>query len=102
MTMKAPAAKVRLRVQPRASKSELVGEVEGVWRVRLTAPPVDGAANQACIEFLADCLGLKKNQVRLVSGEKSREKIIEAEGLSEEEANQRLSARSSKADHREG
>ena len=74
-----------IRVQPRASKNEIAGWKEGRLYVRLTAPPVEGGANKAAVEFLAERLGLKRHQVTLVSGEKSREKVVAVEGLNREE-----------------
>ena len=78
-------ARLRVRLQPRASRNEVVGWQEGVLRVRLTAPPVEGAANKALTDFIAEVLGVKRAQVRLVSGQKSRDKVLEIEGLTEEE-----------------
>jgi len=72
---------VRLRVQPRASAERLDGVRDGWIRLRLTAPPVEGAANAACIAFLAKMLGIKRAQVRLQAGAKSREKLIHIAGL---------------------
>lgn len=72
---------IRLRVQPRASVDRLDGVREGYVRLRLTAPPVDGAANAACIAFLAATLGIKRTQVRLQAGAKSREKLVHITGL---------------------
>ena len=68
-----------VRVQPRASKDEIAGVREGTLRVRLRAPPVDGAANQALVSFLADELGISRRQVRIVSGLGSRSKVIEVD-----------------------
>ena len=70
-----------VRVQPRASKDEVVGYSNGVLRVRLRAPPVEGAANEALIEFLADELGVSRRHVRIVSGIGSRNKVIEVDDL---------------------
>jgi uncharacterized protein (TIGR00251 family) len=70
-----------VRVQPRASKDELVGFTNGVLRVRLRAPPVEGAANEALIDFLADELGVSRRHVRIVSGIGSRNKVIEVDDL---------------------
>lgn len=69
--------RVTVRVQPRASSNQIVGRRDGVLRVRLQAPPVDGAANEALVEFLADQLGVTRRQVRLVSGFGSRNKVLE-------------------------
>ena len=66
-----------VRVQPRASRTEFAGNKEGILRVRLQAPPVDGAANEALVDFIADELGVPRRRVRIVSGFGSRNKIIE-------------------------
>ena len=68
-----------VRVQPRASKNEIAGIREGVVRVRLQAPPVEGAANEALVRFLADELGISSRQVRIVSGFGSRNKVVEVD-----------------------
>jgi uncharacterized protein (TIGR00251 family) len=87
------AADLRVHVQPRASKSELVGWREGSLAVRLTAPPVEGAANKACRDFLAELLGVRRADVELVSGEKSREKRFRVHGLDEPELHRRIEER---------
>lgn len=74
-------ADLKVHVQPRASRSEVIGWREDALAVRLTAPPVEGAANKACREFLAEWLGVKRADVELVSGEKSREKRFRITGL---------------------
>jgi hypothetical protein len=81
MTVSDRAEVVRfdVRVQPRASRNEFAGVQNGVLRVRLTAPPVDGAANEALVDFIADELGLARRQVRIVSGFGSRNKIVEVD-----------------------
>lgn len=68
-----------VRVQPRASKNEFAGVHNGALRVRLQAPPVDGAANEALIEFLADELDVPSRLVRIVSGFGSRNKVVEVD-----------------------
>jgi uncharacterized protein len=68
-----------VRVQPRASRNELAGVQNGALRVRLQAPPVDGAANEALVEFLADELGVSPRLVRIVSGSGSRNKVVEVD-----------------------
>jgi uncharacterized protein len=72
---------LRVRVQPRARTEQLQGVQEGRLRVRLTAPPVDGAANQACVALIAKALGISRTQVRLHAGEKSREKMLHLIGV---------------------
>ena len=76
---------VRVRVQPRAKKNALAGQIEQEWKLLLTAPPVEGRANQACIKFFARGLRIPQSRVRLLSGEKSRHKVLELNGVSEEE-----------------
>jgi len=74
-----------VRVQPRASRSEVVGEHDGALRIRLAAPPVDGAANEALIELLADLVHVPKRSVRIVAGESSRRKVVEIAGVTPEQ-----------------
>ncbi|MEN6520688.1 MAG: DUF167 domain-containing protein [Armatimonadota bacterium] len=78
-------ARLKVRVTPRGSKEMVIGWREDTLVVKLTAPPVEGAANRACVEFLAKSLGVKRSQVTLVSGEKSRDKLFEIDGLDETE-----------------
>ena len=71
---------IHVRVQPRASRDEISGIQDGRIRLRLTAPPVDGAANEACRVFLAGLLGVPKSAVRLASGDKARAKTFHVRG----------------------
>lgn len=73
-----------VRVQPRASRSELAGETEGALKIRLAAPPVDGAANEELVTFLAKLLAVPRRQVHIVSGTTAKHKIIRADGMSGE------------------
>jgi uncharacterized protein (TIGR00251 family) len=82
--------RLRLRVLPRASRDEVAGVAGDAVRVRLTAPPVDGAANEALLRFLAGRLDLTRSAVTLVSGLTSRTKVVEVAGLTAEEAARRL------------
>ena len=72
---------VALHVQPRASKNEIIGEQDGALKVRLTSPPVEGAANKLCCEFIAKSCGLPKRDVSILSGDKSRHKRLLVSGL---------------------
>ena len=72
---------IRLRVQPRASRERLEGVRDGHVRLRLTAPPVDGAANAACIAFLAKALHVSRAQIHVQAGEKSRDKLLHIAGM---------------------
>jgi uncharacterized protein (TIGR00251 family) len=71
----------------------VTGWREGVLHVRLSAPPVEGAANAACRDFLAEWLGVKRSQVELVAGEKSREKRFRVAGLTDAEIEATISQR---------
>jgi hypothetical protein len=75
----------RVRVVPRASRSEIVGEYNGALRVRLAAPPVDGAANEELIQTIAQAFGLPRNAVQIASGHASRDKQVAVSGVSESE-----------------
>lgn len=88
----ASGVRIRLRVQPRAARTEVVGAHGDALRVRLTAAPVDGAANEALVRFLAERLGVARNTVRLVAGETARTKVVSVEGISAPEARARLLA----------
>jgi uncharacterized protein (TIGR00251 family) len=79
-----------VRVQPRASRTELAGTHGDALKVRLTEPPVDGAANEALIRFLADRLGVAHAAVRLEAGAAGRSKLVAVEGLGVEAAARRL------------
>jgi uncharacterized protein (TIGR00251 family) len=68
---------IEVRVIPRAQKTEFSGERDGRMVVRLAAPPVDGAANDALIAFLAEHYHVPRSRVRIVSGERSRNKRVE-------------------------
>jgi len=72
-------------VQPRSSRNEVVDVREGMLRVRLTAPPVGGAANEALIQFLARRLGMPRRDVEIIAGHRSRRKRIKIHGLSLQE-----------------
>ena len=67
---------IGLFVQPRASKNQLAGVIEDELKVRLTSPPVDGAANSLCIKYFAKLLGMPKSDLELIVGEKSRHKRL--------------------------
>ena len=73
--------KIEVRITPNASKDEITGKAEdGRLRVRIQSPPVDGAANKRLIRFIAKTAGVAKSKVRIVSGERSRDKALEIDG----------------------
>ncbi|HWY56154.1 MAG TPA: DUF167 domain-containing protein [Terriglobales bacterium] len=79
-----------VRVQPRAKRNAIVGKVGEALKVALTAPPVDGRANAACIEFLANLLKVPRSSVTIASGETSRNKIIHVAGMTADEMRRRI------------
>ncbi len=79
-------ALLAIRIQPRASKNEIVLMENGGLKIRLTAPPVDGAANEALVRFLAERLSIAKSRVEIISGHTGREKVIRINGMSPEAA----------------
>lgn len=80
----------QVRVIPGASKNEVAGIQDGALKVRLTAPPVEGKANRACVEFLAGLLGVRRSALAIISGEKSRKKTVSVTGLARGELEERL------------
>ena len=77
-----------VRVQPRASKDEIAGEIAGALKIRLQAPALEGRANEALVEFLAQLLKTPKGAVRILSGERSRVKRLEIRGVSKQQIDQ--------------
>lgn len=83
-------ARITVKVQPRARVTRVAGRMEGAYRLQVTAPPVDGKANEACIAFFAEVAGVARAQVRIVSGLTGRMKIVEIAGIGQEEMERRL------------
>jgi uncharacterized protein len=81
--VKGTVVRVAVHVQPRASRSEIIGQHGAALKVRLQAPPVDGAANEALVHLLADSLGVSRRSVRVVAGTTSRTKTVEVDGTTE-------------------
>ena len=78
-------AAITVKVQPRARKTELAGLMaDGTIKIKVAAPPVDGAANKALIDFLAQVLSLPKDHIDIVAGESSERKLISLVGISPE------------------
>ncbi|MDP2727696.1 MAG: DUF167 domain-containing protein [Dehalococcoidia bacterium] len=84
------SVRIYVRIQPRASRNEIVRQEGDVWWIRLTAPPVEGKANAALLDHLSQVLGLSKSQINLVSGTTGRQKTVAVEGLPEAEVHRRL------------
>jgi len=86
-----PQATVKIRVIPRAKKTQVAQRRGDAFVVRLQAPPVEGAANKALRKFLAKHLGIRAGDVSIASGEKSRDKTLLIDGISQKEAERLLS-----------
>jgi uncharacterized protein (TIGR00251 family) len=77
---------IKVQVSPRSSSNMAVGSHNGALKVALTAPPVEGVANKALVDFLAKALGVPKSAVEIMSGETSRHKVVRVRGVTVEEA----------------
>jgi uncharacterized protein (TIGR00251 family) len=76
--------RLSIHVQPRASRAEIAGLHGDALKVRLTAPPVEGAANDELIELLADTFAVGRGAIRIVAGKRSRSKIVDIDGITEQ------------------
>lgn len=79
-------------IQPRSSQNEVSGIHNNSLKIRLTSPPVDGAANKTCVKFLAKWLGVSPSKIRIVSGLSSKNKTIEIDGMDESIFRNKLTA----------
>lgn len=85
-------ATFQVKVHPRAKKNAITGQVGEALKLALTAPPVEGRANQACVEFLAEVLNVPRSSVTIAAGENSRNKLIRVHGLFAAQVEERLRA----------
>ncbi|HYX69674.1 MAG TPA: DUF167 domain-containing protein [Terriglobales bacterium] len=81
-----------VKVHPRARKNAVTGEVGGALKVSLTAPPAEGRANEALLEFLAELLQLPRSSVTIAAGHSNRNKVVRVRGLSAAQVEERLRA----------
>ena len=79
-----------VKVHPRAKRDAITGEIADALKLALTAPAVEGRANEACIEFLAKLLKVPRSSISIAAGQNSRTKVIRVAGLSAEEVRKRL------------
>jgi uncharacterized protein (TIGR00251 family) len=79
-----------VKIHPRARKNAIIGEIGDALKLSLTAPPIDGRANEACINFFAKLLKVPRSSVTIASGQTSRQKVIRVSGLSAEELCRRI------------
>ena len=89
------STRLRLRVTPGAGRSGIVGRHGDAWKVRVTAPPEDGRANEAVLRLLADKLSLPRRALTLVSGHGARDKIVQLEGVGPGQIDRRLASAAS-------
>lgn len=90
LTAKKDGVVFAVRVQPRASRSEISGELDGALKLRLAAPPVDGEANAELISLLAKLLDVQRSQIEIISGQTSMNKVVKVNQVSVEYCEQRL------------
>ncbi|WP_028320638.1 DUF167 domain-containing protein [Desulfatiglans anilini] len=86
----APSTILRIKVIPRSSRNQLAGVEDGLVKIKLTAPPVDGKANKALCSFLAELFGKPQNAVTILNGEKGRLKTIRIAGMNSEKADRMI------------
>lgn len=90
--MAGPSTRLRLRVSPGASRSEIVGRHGEAWKVRVAAPPESGKANDVLVELLASTLGVSRSEIEIVAGRGSRDKTVVISGLGAEDIEARFAA----------
>ena len=81
-----------VRIQPNASKNEVVGMVDGILKIKIKAPPVDGKANKECLTFLAKVLQIPKSHLSIIKGEKTRSKVIQVVGMNQDVCRKRITS----------
>ena len=89
--MSAAEARIVVRVQPGAKKEAILGFADGVLRLRVTAPPLEGRANDTVLELVARALGVRSSHVTLLRGARSRDKLLRIDGVSQQRAEEILS-----------
>jgi uncharacterized protein (TIGR00251 family) len=88
-----------VKVHPKAKKNAITGELGNALKLSLTSPPLEGRANEACIEFFAKLLKLSRSSVTIASGQTSRQKMIRISGLSAEEVRRRIASATATGSH---
>lgn len=86
----ASGASFAVRVQPKAKKNAIVGEMDGALKLAVTAPPIEGRANEAVVRFVAELLNVARSSVTIAAGASSRNKVVRVEGLSAAQVRSRL------------
>ena len=88
-------ARVTVKLHPRAKRSAITGRLGEAYKLDLAAPPVDGRANEECVRFFAELTEVPRARVRIVTGVTGRMKVVEVEGMSQDELEQRLAKKHS-------
>ena len=88
--MGVPSTRLRLRVIPGSTRPGIVGRHGEAWKVRVAAAPERGRANEAVLDLLAEALAVPRRDVRLIAGHGTRDKIVELDGIAEDETRRRL------------
>jgi uncharacterized protein (TIGR00251 family) len=83
-------ARITIKAHPRAARSAVAGRLGAAWKIDLAAPPAEGKANQECVRFLAELAGVPRSRVRVINGATARTKIVEVEGVAQDELEARL------------
>ena len=78
-------ARVTVKVHPRAKRTAITGRLGDAYKLDLAAPPVEGKANEECVRFFVELTGVARSRVRIVSGLTGRNKLVEVEGMEQEE-----------------
>lgn len=85
-------ARVTVKVHPRARRTGITGRFGEAYKLDLAAPPVDGKANEECVRFFAELAGVARSRVRIVTGQTGRLKVIEIEGVTQEDLEKNLAS----------
>jgi len=83
-------ARITIKAHPRAKRSAVAGKLGDAWKLDLAAPPAEGRATEECVRFLAELAGVPRSRVRVITGATARTKIVEVEGVTQEELEARL------------
>lgn len=85
-------ARLTVKVHPRAKRTAITGRLGEAYKLDLAAPPVDGKANEECLRFFAKLAGVPRARVRIIAGLTGRNKVVEVDGIDQEELEERLTA----------
>lgn len=84
------ATNISVKVQPNANRNEVIGQIGGVWKIKIAAPPDKGKANKELVDYLSGLLNVKKAQINILRGQTTHNKVLGIEGLNLQEVIERL------------